>query len=294
MASLSTPASTSTSTSRSLVLPEWFRGRRALLVLATLVGVPLAAFALPLLLPLLGLYLAYEHLLGKPKLKPSQLDLKNENENEKEKESEKEKKSVTATRMETSKPKDSQTQRAQHMPKQPEKEKEKEVEETGAKPSAAAPQSGGLALLRKMRERREAQLKTAKEDPAKQILVAYASQTGTAHEIAKGLHAQLASQTSTKVAVLSAFNDVNIKNLRADKFPIVAFVAASTGDGDPPDNTASFYAKMLRMKSEDRYVLWLCECERRKKKEERVTNGSRKKKRRPFNFAFLSLSTEGN
>ena len=128
-----------------------------------------------------------------------------------------------------------------------------------------------------MRERREAQLKTAKEDPAKQILVAYASQTGTAHEIAKGLHAQLASQTSTKVAVLSAFNDVNIKNLRADKFPIVAFVAASTGDGDPPDNTASFYAKMLRMKSEDRYVLWLCECERRKKKEERVTNGSRKK-----------------
>ena len=282
MASRSSPASTSTS--RSLVLPEWVRGRRTLLVLATLVGVPLAAFALPLLLPLLCLYLAYEHLLGKPKLK--RLDSKNENENENENEIEKEeeKKRVTATRVETSKPKDSQTQREQHKPNQADKEKEKEVEETRAKPLGAAPvpQTGGLALLRTMRERREAQLKLAKEDPAKKILVAYASQTGTAHEIAKGLHAQLASQTSTKVAVLSAFNDVNIKNLRADKFPIVAFVAASTGDGDPPDNTASFYAKMLRMKSEDRYVLWLCECERRKKEEERVTNGYRKKKTSTF------------
>ncbi|QDZ24421.1 NADP/FAD dependent oxidoreductase [Chloropicon primus] len=113
------------------------------------------------------------------------------------------------------------------------------------------PLTGGVALLRRMREQKAAQAK--RDNPDKKILVAYASQTGTAHEIAKVVHAQIAESCgSAKIPVLAAFNDVDIDTLRADKFPLVAFVAASTGDGDPPDNTASFYAKMLR-KSDDEF-----------------------------------------
>ena len=112
--------------------------------------------------------------------------------------------------------------------------------------SSTAPTAGGLALLRRMREQKEKQRREAKKEPEKKILVAYASQTGTAQEIAKALHAQLVLHTSKKALVLAAFNDVDIDLLKPEKFPIVAFVAASTGDGDPPDNTASFYAKMLR------------------------------------------------
>ena len=101
-----------------------------------------------------------------------------------------------------------------------------------------------------MREQKAARAKA--ENPDKKILVAFASQTGTAQEIAKALHAQIVEKTGTpKLAVLSAFNDVDIDSLKPDTFPVVAFVAASTGDGDPPDNTASFYAKMLRKKKEE-------------------------------------------
>jgi len=109
------------------------------------------------------------------------------------------------------------------------------------------PQTGGLALLRRMREQKAQQKLT----PDQQILVAYASQTGTAHEIAKALHADLAQRTSAKSVLLLPFNDVKIETLRPEKIPVVAFVAASTGDGDPPDNTASFYAKLLRKREDE-------------------------------------------
>ena len=98
-----------------------------------------------------------------------------------------------------------------------------------------------------MREQKAQQKLT----PDQQILVAYASQTGTAEEIAKALHADLAQRTSAKSVLLHAFNDVAIDSLRPDKIPLVAFVAASTGDGDPPDNTASFYAKLLRKRENE-------------------------------------------
>lgn len=103
--------------------------------------------------------------------------------------------------------------------------------------------TGSAALLQQMRAKRAA-AKADAEEVGTAVCVAYASQTGTAHEIAKALHAELASRIPAKRCSLVDFNDVDLSS----PAPIVAFVAASTGDGDPPDNTASFYARMLRTK----------------------------------------------
>jgi sulfite reductase alpha subunit-like flavoprotein len=39
-------------------------------------------------------------------------------------------------------------------------------------------------------------------------------------------------------------NELGWEGLSAEKTPLVVLVASSTGDGDPPDNAAKFYATM--------------------------------------------------
>ena len=39
-------------------------------------------------------------------------------------------------------------------------------------------------------------------------------------------------------------NELSFDNMSADATPVVVIVAASTGDGDPPDNAAKFYVDL--------------------------------------------------
>ena len=206
------------------------RGNTLASVAVVVLGFPLACFALPFLLPLgLAYYvLVQQNIL--PNWVPASL-LHTEGRGEE-----------TAA-----KPKAPQTATATAKPAAA---AVKPTPRAAPKPAAVAsggsdrPITGGVALLRRMREQKAKQAKL--ENPL-QVLVAYASQTGTAQEIAKGVHALIVERTgSSKMCALAPFNDVDINTLKPDKYPLVAFVAASTGDGDPPDNTASFYAKMLR------------------------------------------------
>jgi len=108
--------------------------------------------------------------------------------------------------------------------------------------AAAAPTSmltGSAALMAKMQAER------AKPQPkSKAVMVLYASQTGTAHEIAKGIAAEAAAEGLNAKAV--GFNEFGFENLTPEKAPVVVIVASSTGDGDPPDNAAKFLVTLKR------------------------------------------------
>ena len=43
---------------------------------------------------------------------------------------------------------------------------------------------------------------------------------------------------------VASLNEIGFENLASKKSPILVVVAASTGDGDAPDNAAKFYATM--------------------------------------------------
>eukprot|EP00951_Prasinocladus_malaysianus_P025160 scaffold219862_cov45-Prasinocladus_malaysianus.AAC.1 len=80
----------------------------------------------------------------------------------------------------------------------------------------------------------------------KKVVILYASQTGTCQEIAKGIAAEavaagLPAKARTQLTLSCpayGFNEFGFENLNVEKAPIVVMVAASTGDGDPPDNSA--------------------------------------------------------
>mmetsp|Transcript_2942 Transcript_2942/g.7145 ORF Transcript_2942/g.7145 Transcript_2942/m.7145 type:complete len:880 (-) Transcript_2942:156-2795(-) len=148
-------------------------------------------------------------------------------------------------------------------PVRPRSEKQKgqqQVEGGGGASSAPVPvpapaqaQAPGPALLQRLRAQKSARLGrkdpslgTPPAEPEQRVLIAYASQTGTAEEIARALHSKVSCRLPDGVAHFRAFNDVALDDVTAARTPLVAFVAASTGDGDPPDNAASFYAKLLR------------------------------------------------
>jgi len=79
---------------------------------------------------------------------------------------------------------------------------------------------------------------------SKNIVVLYASQTGTAQEIATNIAAEaVASGLSAKAC---GFNEFGFENLTPEKAPVVVIVASSTGDGDPPDNSAKFFVSLKR------------------------------------------------
>lgn len=107
---------------------------------------------------------------------------------------------------------------------------------------------GGAAILAKLKAQRAARAADTAEAPwRKPVLVLYASQLGTAAEIAKSISSEAKSKGMTSSA--ASMNDYGLDNLSADKTPFVVLVASSTGDGDPPDNATRFYAA-LRKKSQ--------------------------------------------
>ena len=106
-----------------------------------------------------------------------------------------------------------------------------ETRETVTK--AAAPLTGSAALLAQMRAGKNQSKKTTAD-----VTFLYASQTGTAHEIAKMLHAEALARKLK--AVVEPFDAIDVDTLSARTHPVIVFVASSTGDGEAPDNAQKF------------------------------------------------------
>jgi sulfite reductase alpha subunit-like flavoprotein len=108
---------------------------------------------------------------------------------------------------------------------------------------------GGAAILAKLKAQKAARAAAeaaAKDAQAKQkgLTVLYASQLGTAAEIAKNIHAE--AEAKGIKSHLAAMNDFGFANISAENTPLVVIVASSTGDGDAPDNSAKFYNEVKR------------------------------------------------
>lgn len=133
---------------------------------------------------------------------------------------------------------------------------------TGASPTAAqdnqaaavtpkpAPRAtGGAAVLARMRAAKAvaAAAAAAKADEAAAahtVTFLFASQTGTAEEIAKSMHDD-ASAKGFKSSVAS-MNDHTFEGLSPATTPVLVVVASSTGDGDCPDNAACAFFRLKK------------------------------------------------
>jgi sulfite reductase alpha subunit-like flavoprotein len=124
-------------------------------------------------------------------------------------------------------------------------------------PPAAGPKAvGGAAILARLKAQKAARAAAeaeAKDAQAKQkgLTILYASQLGTAAEIAKNIHSE--AEAKGIKSHVAAMNDFGFENISAEKTPIVVIVASSTGDGDAPDNSSKFYNEVKRRSNaEDR------------------------------------------
>ncbi|KAL5011405.1 hypothetical protein ScPMuIL_009956 [Solemya velum] len=76
----------------------------------------------------------------------------------------------------------------------------------------------------------------------RRLLVLYGSQTGTAQDVAERIYRQAKKRLfASKVLSLDSYN---VTELIGE--PLVIFVIATTGQGDPPDNMKSFWKFILR------------------------------------------------
>jgi NADPH-ferrihemoprotein reductase len=123
--------------------------------------------------------------------------------------------------------------------------------------------TGSAAILARMRSQKqqaaEATTTTSSSSTTTQkprLVVAYASQTGTAQEIARNVAAEALERANKlgdacpylpppKGAALS-FNQLGWQRVGASETPLLVVVAASTGDGEPPDNSAVAYVAMRK------------------------------------------------
>ena len=102
-------------------------------------------------------------------------------------------------------------------------------------PAKPRPAVGGAAILAKLRAAKK--YRPPAEHP---VLVLYASQTGTAAEVAKNISSGIESAGATSRVI--SMNELGaLSNLSAEKTPFVVWVASSTGDGEAPDNATKFY-----------------------------------------------------
>ncbi len=78
------------------------------------------------------------------------------------------------------------------------------------------------------------------------LLVLFGSQTGNSAEIARNIGAAAVSRgIFTRVAAMDELSPEAAFAPGA----VILFVVSSTGDGDPPDNCASFYARLRKLRS---------------------------------------------
>ena len=113
--------------------------------------------------------------------------------------------------------------------------------------ASTAPAAGGAAVLARLRQQRaDSSANAAKRAAAVKkrapVTILYASQTGTAEEIAHSLFDESGGR-DIKASVHS-MDDHKFDNINADKTPVLVVVAASTGDGDAPDNARQCTLKM--------------------------------------------------
>ncbi|KIZ05949.1 P450 (cytochrome) oxidoreductase [Monoraphidium neglectum] len=131
---------------------------------------------------------------------------------------------------------------------------------TSGTPAPAAPMTGGAAILARLRAQRgagaavgvrsaAAAAATARKAPPRALFL-FASQTGTGSEIAKTLAAE--AKGHGVLAEAMSLNELGWGNFTPEKAPVVVVVAASTGDGDPPDNSAAFYVQLKKPHPADR------------------------------------------
>lgn len=116
-------------------------------------------------------------------------------------------------------------------------------------PKAAArtaPAAGGAAILARLKADRAkaaaaADARKKAEAGRKTVSFVFASQTGTAEEIAKSLHDEAVSKKykSRCMSINEWAEAVNI-----DQCPVVVFICSTTGDGDPPDNSGKGLIKL--------------------------------------------------
>ena len=102
---------------------------------------------------------------------------------------------------------------------------------SAGKPAAV----GGAAILARLRAAK--QMKTEDVHP---IVVTYASQTGTAAEVAKNIGSSISNE-GLKSRVLPMNELGLVSSLSKEKTPFIIWVASSTGDGEAPDNATKFY-----------------------------------------------------
>ncbi|GMH32828.1 hypothetical protein BSKO_00662 [Bryopsis sp. KO-2023] len=102
--------------------------------------------------------------------------------------------------------------------------------------------TGGAAILARLKAQKAARSQKANE--TRTVTILYASQTGTAQDIALSIHAECPAK-NIKSKVMSC-NELGFANVSALKSSLLVFVISSTGDGDAPDNSTTFFRDMKR------------------------------------------------
>lgn len=118
---------------------------------------------------------------------------------------------------------------------------------TGGGAPAPGGASGGGAILARLKAERAkaaaaAEAKKKADAAKKTVTFVFASQTGTAEEIARSMHDEAVSKNhKSRCLSLNEWTDA----LNVEQCPVVVFIASTTGDGDPPDNSGK---GLIRMK----------------------------------------------
>lgn len=108
--------------------------------------------------------------------------------------------------------------------------------------SSAAPAVGGAAILAKLRAAKQEKQGKQRNNAAidQPVVVMYASQTGTAAEVAKNIGSSIHNEGIKSRVV--PMNEVGaVSSLSKEATPFIVYVVSSTGDGEAPDNATKFY-----------------------------------------------------